>query len=88
MLWVLSHKRECTVAKKKTGSASKQTFKFYKSGSVPHKSPSEETHPKDNVVTNISKINDVQSFSINCCRVLVILSGVYIMASGSGKHRR
>jgi len=60
MLWVLSHKTWCTAAKKKTGSVSKHTFKFYKSGSVPHKSNSEETYPKNKVVINfISKINDV-----------------------------
>lgn len=58
---MLSHKRGCTVAKKKTGSVSKHTFKFHKSGSVPHKSNSEETYPKNKVVINfINKINDVQ----------------------------
>ena len=60
MLWVLSHKTGCTVAKMMTGSVSKHTFKFYKSVSVRHKSPSEETYPKNNVIINISKINDVQ----------------------------
>ena len=55
-----SHKRGCSVAKKKAGSVSQHTFKFYKPGSVPHKSPSEETYPKNNVVISINKINDVQ----------------------------
>ena len=57
---MLSHTRGCTVAKKKTGSVSKHTFKFYTPGSVPYKSPSGETYPKNNIIINISKINDVQ----------------------------
>lgn len=32
----------------------------FTSGSVPYKSPSEETYPKKDVVINISKINDAQ----------------------------
>jgi hypothetical protein len=57
---VLSHKRGWTVAKKWMGNVSNHTFKLYKSGSVPHKSPSEEIYPKNNAVINTSKINDVQ----------------------------